>query len=55
MNITVFGAAGGTGIQVVQQALAAGHAVTALVRSAETMVVTDPRLRVVQGDATDQA
>jgi uncharacterized protein YbjT (DUF2867 family) len=55
MNITVFGATGGTGIQVVQQALAAGHSVTALVRSPETMPVTDPRLRVVQGDATDQA
>lgn len=54
MNITVLGAAGGTGMQVVQQALAAGHSVTALVRSPEKMPVTDPQLRVVQGDATDQ-
>ena len=38
-----------------QQALAAGHSVTALVRSPEKMRVTDPHLRVVQGDATDQA
>jgi putative NADH-flavin reductase len=55
MNITVLGAAGGTGMQVVQQALAAGHSVTALVRSPEKMPVTDPHLRVAQGDATDQA
>lgn len=55
MNITVLGAAGGTGTQVVQQALAAGHSVTALVRSPEKMTVTDPKLRVVQGDATNQA
>ena len=55
MNITVLGAAGGTGMQVVQQALAAGHSVSALVRSPEKMPVTDPHLQVVQGDATDQA
>lgn len=55
MNITVLGATGGTGMQVVQQALAAGHSVTALVRSPEKMPVTNPQLRVVQGDATDQA
>lgn len=55
MNITVLGAGGSTGTQVVQQALAAGHSVTALVRSPEKMPVTDTRLRVLQGDATDQA
>ena len=55
MNITVLGAAGATGTHVLQQALAAGHSVTALVRSPEKLAVTDPKLRVVQGDATDQA
>ena len=55
MNITVHGAAGGTGMQVVQQALAAGYSVTALVRRPEKTQVTDPHLPVVQGDATDQA
>lgn len=55
MNIAVLGAAGGTGTLVVQQALAAGHSVTALVRSPEKMTVSDPSLRVVQGDATDPA
>lgn len=55
MNIAIFGATGRTGRQVVQQALAAGHAITALARSPEKMGVSDPKLRVVQGDATDQA
>ena len=55
MNIAVLGAAGGTGTLVVQQAVATGHSVTALVRSPETMRVSDPKLRVVQGDATDPA
>ena len=55
MNIAVLGAAGRTGSQVVAQALAAGHSVTALVRSPGRMAATDPKLRVVQGDATDPA
>ena len=55
MNLTVLGAAGATGIQLVEPALAAGHQVTALARSAEKLTVTDPSLRVVQGDATDRA
>ncbi len=55
MKITVLGASGGTGIQVVQQALAAGHSVTALVRSPAKMAISDPKLRIVQGDATDEA
>jgi putative NADH-flavin reductase len=33
MEITVIGATGGTGLQVVEQALAAGHRVTAVVRN----------------------
>jgi uncharacterized protein YbjT (DUF2867 family) len=54
MNLTILGAAGATGLPLVQQALAAGHQVTALVRSAEKLTATDPNLRIVQGDATDR-
>lgn len=35
MRLTVFGATGGTGTQVVDAALAAGHEVTVLVRDVE--------------------
>jgi len=53
MNIVVLGATGGTGRLVVEHALAAGHTVTALVRSPEKVAVRDPNLHVVAGQATD--
>lgn len=53
MNLVVLGAAGRTGLLVVDQALAAGHTVTALVRSPEKLTTSSPHLRVVKGDATN--
>jgi len=38
---------------VVEQALAAGHTVTALVRSPERLTLRSPRLHVIVGQATD--
>ena len=55
MNLSVLGAAGATGVPLVEQALAAGHRVTALVRSAQKLTITNPNLDVVEGDATDRA
>jgi polyisoprenoid-binding protein YceI/uncharacterized protein YbjT (DUF2867 family) len=55
MKLSVLGAAGATGIQLVEQALGAGHTVTALVRSGQKLTVTHPNLHVVEGDATDRA
>ncbi len=55
MNLTLLGAAGATGVPLVEQAIAAGHQVTALARSAENLTLTSPNLHVVQGDATDRA
>jgi NAD dependent epimerase/dehydratase family enzyme len=55
MNLSVLGAAGATGSQVGQQAVPAGHIVTALVRSPQKMAFADDKLRIVQGDATDEA
>jgi uncharacterized protein YbjT (DUF2867 family) len=40
---------------VVEQALATGHQVTALARSAANVTLTNPNLHVIQGDATDRA
>jgi uncharacterized protein YbjT (DUF2867 family) len=40
---------------VVEQALAAGHTVTALVRSPEKLTAANPNLRVVIGEATDKS
>ncbi|MCX5379005.1 NAD(P)-dependent oxidoreductase [Streptomyces sp. NBC_00091] len=56
MKITVFGATGGVGREVVRQALGAGHEVTAVVRDpARLDVPAHDRLRVaVVADLTDE-
>jgi uncharacterized protein YbjT (DUF2867 family) len=46
MKITVFGATGGIGGHVVQQALDAGHRVTAVVRDAARLDIKHPSLNV---------
>jgi uncharacterized protein YbjT (DUF2867 family) len=53
MNLVVLGASGRTGRLVVEQALAAGHTVTALVHSPEKLTIGNPNLRVVTGEATE--
>jgi uncharacterized protein YbjT (DUF2867 family) len=53
MTLVILGATGGTGRLVVEQALAAGHAVTALVRSPEKLTIRNSSLRVIAGKATD--
>jgi nucleoside-diphosphate-sugar epimerase len=55
MKITIFGATGGTGKQLVQQSLAAGYAVTAFVRDPVKLNVQHDCLQIVQGDVTDSA
>ena len=53
MNLAIFGATGGTGKELVQQALEAGHRVTALVRNPAKLGLQHERLTVVQGDIAD--
>jgi putative NADH-flavin reductase len=50
MKLLVFGATGGTGRQLVQQALAQGHVVTAFVRNPSRFRMVHENLRVAQGD-----
>ena len=50
MKIIVFGANGGIGSKVVEQALEAGHQVTAVVRRPSSITIQHPQLTVVQGD-----
>jgi putative NADH-flavin reductase len=50
MKMLVIGATGGTGRCVVENALQAGHEVTALARSPQKIALQHERLRIVQGD-----
>ena len=53
MQLTIFGASGGTGRRLVEQALAAGHTVTAVVRDPARLPVRHDRLKLVAADVLD--
>jgi putative NADH-flavin reductase len=50
MKLLILGATGGTGKQIVAQAVDAGHNVTALARPGASLGPEHPRLRVIEGD-----
>jgi putative NADH-flavin reductase len=54
MKLFVIGATGRTGREVVQQALARGHDVTAFVRSPESISLRNERLTVLKGNVMDE-
>lgn len=53
MRIVIFGASGRTGKPLVEQALAAGHDVTAFVRDSSKLDIDHGRLTVIEGDVKD--
>jgi len=53
MKIVLFGATGNIGRRIVDEALQRGHTVVGVVRDPEKVKSPDPRVRLVQGDATD--
>ncbi len=53
MKLTIFGATGKTGIEIVKQALDQGHVVTAFVRDPSRLIIEDERLNFVVGDVFD--
>ena len=55
MRVLVIGATGGTGRQLVQQALEQGHQVTAFVRNPAKLAIDHANLRIVKGDVLDYA
>lgn len=53
LNLLIIGATGGTGRELVKQALEQGHVVTALVRNPAKMRISHERLTVMKGDVLD--
>jgi putative NADH-flavin reductase len=53
LKVIVFGATGGTGRALLDQALGAGHDVTAFVRDPAALDGLDARIRVIAGDALE--
>jgi putative NADH-flavin reductase len=52
-RVLIIGATGGTGRQLVTQALDRGYVVTALVRDRSRLRIEHPQLKVIQGDVLD--
>lgn len=55
VHVLVIGATGGTGREIVQQALGQGHQVTAFVRDPAKLQIEHANLRVAKGDVLDYA
>src|SRR5205823_9526282 len=55
MKLLVLGATGGTGLEIVRQAIERGHSVTAFVRSPERLKPFQDRVTVKQGDLLSRA
>jgi putative NADH-flavin reductase len=55
MKLFVIGATGRTGHEIVRQALARGHHVTAFVRSPKSITLKNERLSVLKGNVTDES
>ena len=55
MKLLVLGATGGTGLEIVRQAIDHGHSVTAFVRSPERLKPFQDRVTVQQGDLLNRA
>ena len=53
MKLAIFGATGKTGVELVKQALEKGHMVTAFVRDASKLLITDEGLNLIVGDVLD--
>jgi putative NADH-flavin reductase len=55
MKLVVLGATGGTGLEIVRQAIQRGHSVTAFVRSPERLKLFRDKITIRQGDLLNSA
>lgn len=54
MKLLVIGASRGVGFELLQQAIQAGHEVTAVVRSPQRLPISHENLKVIKGDILDK-
>lgn len=54
MKLLIFGATGDTGRELIKQALAQGHTVTAFSRHADDLTADYPSIKTIEGDVTDK-
>lgn len=54
MKIAIFGATGGTGKELIKQALEKGYEITALVRDPQKLSFNDKRVNIIKGDVLDK-
>jgi putative NADH-flavin reductase len=55
MKLAIFGATGGTGLQIVEQALQMGHEITVLARDPKKLGELQSKLRIITGNVLEQA
>src|ERR1700704_5009398 len=53
MKLLIIGGTGGTGNELIKQALEQGHSLTALVRNPEKMKITHQDLKIIKGNVLD--
>ncbi len=53
MKLLIIGGTGGTGQQLIKQALEQGHNLTALVRNPQKVKIVHQNLRVIKGNVLD--
>lgn len=53
MKLLIIGGTGGTGQELIEQALEQGHSLTALVRNPENLEIIHPNLSVIKGNVLD--
>jgi putative NADH-flavin reductase len=53
MKLLIIGGTGGTGQELIKQALEQGHTVTALARNPEKLNIIHQNLRVIKGNILD--
>ena len=53
MKLLIIGGTGGTGRELINQALDSGHQVTALIRNPNKLKIVHPNLKVIQGNVLD--